>query len=157
MAQDVLIRLNSITGLYDLVIDEDNSDFASAEGFETAIPVSLFTDGRAPSSLVQNSQNRRGWVGNIVDIDINFSLGSLLWTLDQSRLIQTVLNRIEIEAYNALTWMLNDSIATGINVTADITNYTTVEILIDIIGSDNVTQRYITLWRSTNANLIASI
>ncbi|GAF89679.1 unnamed protein product, partial [marine sediment metagenome] len=58
LTQDLQITPDDV-GLYDLVIDEEQSDFASVNGFETAIPVSLFTDSRAPSSIVPDATRRR--------------------------------------------------------------------------------------------------
>lgn len=149
--QDVLIRANS-DGLYDLVIE--GNEFASAGGFETAIPVSLFTDARAPAALVAEPQNRRGWIGNLMTASTMRQLGSILWALDQTRITQETLNIARLEAQSALQWMVDDGVALG--VLADVTRASqgSIVITIQITDTSNVVSRYQTLWRATDASVI---
>lgn len=149
--QDVLIRANS-DGLYDLVIE--GNEFASAGGFESAIPVSLFTDARAPAALVAEPQNRRGWIGNLMTASTMRQLGSILWALDQTRITQETLNIARLEAQSSLQWMVDDGVALG--VLADVTRASqgTIVITIQITDTSNVVSRYQTLWRATDASVI---
>lgn len=149
--QDVLIRANS-DGLYDLVIE--GNEFASAGGFESAIPVSLFTDARAPAALVAEPQNRRGWIGNLMTASTMRQLGSILWALDQTRITQETLNIARLEAQSALQWMVDDGVALG--VLADVTRASqgSIVITIQITDTSNVVSRYQTLWRATDASVI---
>lgn len=149
--QDVLIRANS-DGLYDFVIE--GNEFASAGGFETAIPVSLFTDARAPAALVSEPQNRRGWIGNLMTAATLRQLGSILWVLEQARITQETMNIARLEAQAAFQWMLDDGVALGVLV--DLTNVPRGGIIITIRITDtsNVVSRYQTLWRATNAAVI---
>lgn len=151
MAQDVLIRAND-RGLYDLQIE--NSDFASAEGFESSIPTSLFSDARASAVQVQEAQKRRGWIGNILYAEIDRELGGLLWTLEQARLTQDTLNFARSYAEDSLQWMIDDGIARSISVTVERSDTRKVMVYIDILTIANTVQRYITLWRSTDINRI---
>lgn len=154
--QDILIRPQK-SGLYDMEIDEDTRDFKSAEGFETAIPVSLFTDARAEESLVPNPKNRRGWVGNISTLENGFELGSLLWTLDQSRLTVDTLNRARAEARAALNWMLNSGQVTQIQVDVQFSNQREITIFIEFQSIENIIKRYVTLWRKTDATQLPTV
>lgn len=154
--QDVLI-VPQQSGLYDMVIDEDARDFKPAEGFETAIPVSLFTDARAEESLVPNPKNRRGWVGNISTLEEGFELGSLLWTLDQSRLIEDTLNRARVEARAALDWMLLSGLVTQIQVDVERNDQREITIQIQFQSIENVIKRYVTLWRKTDATQLPTV
>lgn len=149
--QDVLIRANS-DGLYDLVIE--GNEFASAGGFESAIPVSLFTDARAPAALVAEPQNRRGWIGNLMTATTMRQLGSILWALDQTRITQETLNIARLEAQSSLQWMVDDGVALG--VLADVTRASqgSIVITIQITDTSNVVSRYQTLWRATDASVI---
>lgn len=149
--QDVLIRANS-DGLYDFVID--GNEFASAGGFETAIPVSLFTDARAPAALVAEPQNRRGWIGNLMTASTMRQLGSILWALDQTRITQETLNLARLEAQSAFQWMLDDGVALGVLVDMSRTASGAITITIRITDTSNVVSRYQTLWRATNAAVI---
>lgn len=149
--QDVLIRANS-DGLYDLVVD--GNLFASAGGFETAIPVSLFTDARAPAALVAEPQNRRGWIGNLLTAATMRQLGSILWVLDQARITQETLNVARLAAQDAFQWMVDDGVALSILVDVIRQSNTAIIVIIQITDTSNVVSRYQTLWRATNAAVI---
>lgn len=149
--QDVLIRANS-DGLYDFVIE--GNEFASAGGFETAIPVSLFTDARAPAALVAEPQNRRGWIGNLMTASTMRQLGSILWALDQTRITQETLNLARLEAQSAFQWMLDDGVALGVLVDLSRSPSGGITITIQITDTSNIVSRYQTLWRATNAAVI---
>lgn len=145
--QDVLIRKDD-DGLYDLEIY--GADFASAEGFETSIPVSYFTDARASAVDVQDAKKRRGWVGNILYVDIERELGGLLWLLDQTRITEDTLNFAKSYAEESLQWLVEDGIARLIEVQVEKTDNRKIEIATTITTIDNTVQRYVTLWRATN-------
>ena len=147
--QDVLIKPND-DGLYDIQID--GADFASAEGFETAIPTSLFSDARASSIQVENAKDRRGWVGNVLFIDIDRELGGLLWTLDQVRITENILNFAKTFAQDSLQWMLDDNIAKNIFVSVEKVSDRSIKIFTNITTIDNQVQRYVTLWKKTDIN-----
>ena len=149
--QDILIRANS-DGLYDFVID--GNQFASAGGFETAIPVSLFTDARAPAALVSEPQNRRGWIGNLLTSTTMRQLGSILWILDQARITQETLNIARLAAQDAFQWMVDDSVALGVLVDVAIGKKSGYIITIQITDTSNIVSRYQTLWRATNVSVI---
>jgi phage gp46-like protein len=152
MIQDILIQLDQDLQLYDLVLNEDGTDFKSSEGFDTAIPVSLFTDKRAPSSLVPEASRRRGWVGNILTLDEEFELGSLLWILDQAKLTQTEIISSQIYAKDCLSWLINIGAAESITVVTTQTATRGILINIKIRDNNNNLNQYQTLWRSTNAS-----
>lgn len=149
--QDILIRANS-DGLYDFVIE--GNEFASAGGFETAIPVSLFTDARAPAALVPEPQNRRGWIGNLLTAATMRQLGSILWVLDQSRITQETINVARLAAQDAFQWMIDDGEALGVNVDVENNAKGRFVITINITDTSNVVSRYQTLWRATDASVI---
>lgn len=147
-AQDLYIEPD-ITGLYDLQIDTATSDFASVDGFDTAIPVSLFSDSRAASSVVVNAEKRRGWAGDIFYRSVKRELGSTLWTFDQSRLTQIVINQIELAAQEAFAWMLEDQIARNVQISVEQNSQRAIIISIIITAPDNSIRRYQQLWRRT--------
>lgn len=149
--QDVLIRANS-DGLYDLVIE--GNEFASAGGFESAIPVSLFTDARAPAALVAEPQNRRGWIGNLMTATTMRQLGSILWALDQTRITQETLNIARLEAQSSLQWMVDDGVALGVLADVSRSSQGGIVVTIQITDTSNVVSRYQTLWRATDASVI---
>ena len=150
LTQDVKITADS-DGIYDLVIDETQADFDSVNGFDTAIPVSLFTDSRAPSSIVPDAKKRRGWIGDILTKNIDRELGCLLWTLDQARNTQSEKNLARLYAQDAFSWMIEDRAATNITVSVE-SLARKMSILTNIYTPDNEVQRYRSLWRQTNAS-----
>jgi phage gp46-like protein len=145
--QDVLIKPDA-EGIYDLVIKD--ADFASAKGFETAIATSYFTDARANAVQVQEAQNRRGWVGNILYLDIQRELGGLLWILDQARNTEDTRNSARSFAEGSLQWMPDDNVARSIQVIVKETSPRITEIFTNITTVDNTVLRYVTLWRDTD-------
>lgn len=147
--QDVLVKIDD-TGLYDLVIE--SGDFKAANGFETAIPISLFTDARAESFQVQNSQKRRGWAGNIQTIGVNFELGSQLWVYDQSRNTALIRNNVRNEVQSSLQWFIDRGIAAGIQVRQLANSIRGILIPIIFTRIDNIVDQYVTLWRRTDAD-----
>lgn len=149
--QDILIRANS-DGLYDFVVE--GNEFASAGGFETAIPVSLFTDARAPAALVSEPQYRRGWIGNLMTAATMRQLGSILWVLDQSRITQERLNVARLAAQDAFQWMVDDGVALGVKIDVQRNSVIGIIVFIEITDTSNVVSRYQTLWRATDASVI---
>lgn len=149
--QDILIRANS-DGLYDFVVD--GNLFASAGGFETAIPVSLFTDARAPAALVAEPQYRRGWIGNLMTASTMRQLGSILWVLDQTRITQETMNVARLAAQDAFQWMVDDGVALGVLVDIKRNGQSGLIVYIQITDTSNVVSQYQTLWRATDASVI---
>ena len=151
MAQDVLIKADA-QGLYDIQIS--GSDFASAEGFETAIPVSYFTDARATEVQVPDAERRRGWVGNILTADQDRELGGQLWILDQARNTNNTVNFATAYAQASMQWMTTDNIAQSIIITVEKDTDTSEKITTVVNKIDNTVQGYVTLWRNTDITRI---
>lgn len=147
MRQDILIKSDG-KGLYDIEID--GFDFASAEGFESAIPTSFFTDARASAVQVQEAINRRGWIGNILFADIGRELGGLLWLLEQARITDDTLNFAKTYCQDSLQWMIDDGLARSIRVSIERNGTRGITILTDVVSIENTVKRYVTLWRSTD-------
>ncbi len=146
MAQDLALVVDD-TGFYDIGID--GNDFASTDGFRTALEVSILTDARAGASEVPNAFLRRGYVGDILTSNIGRSLGSTLWLYSQSRLTTEIINKIRADARNSLLWLTEDRIARSVTVTAKKTGIRVVEVTIDIVTNEGAQQRYTVLWRLT--------
>jgi len=151
--QDVKLTPDSL-GVFDLSIDD--KQLAFVDGLQTAIEVSLFTDARAPDSLVPEASRRRGWVGNIITSVQGREIGSLVWLLDQARLTTSTMSSAKIYAKDATLHFIEDGVAREIN-TSVIKGTRSVEIQIEIIISDNLVERYNVLWRNTNAAGISNI
>lgn len=153
MAQDVKISPNEF-GLFDLQIE--GADFASVDGLETSIAVSLFTDGRASSALVQDPARRRGWIGDVFTAEINRKIGSELWILDQARLTTTTVNQARVFATDCLSWLIEDFIAQSVNVVVVRNDSRSITITVELTTRQGETRTYEYLWRNTDANNISN-
>lgn len=154
--QDILIQADS-QGVYDLVIDEISKDLDAAGGFETAIPLTLFTDARAEPFQHQVTARRRGWAGDVFTSSTDFSLGSQLWIFDQAKNTAENRNLIRSYARSALQWFVDSGFVAdvGVGQLESTTNSATIPLL--FTNLENVVTKYITLWRRTDANKLPNV
>jgi len=111
MANDIKILWDN--DLIEGDIEYDNGELTIEDGLETAVIMSLFTDGRAsiedtlPDS---GSEDRRGWWGDQVAEVKDDEIGSKLWLLERSTTIQETLINAEIYIKDCLQWMIDDAV-----------------------------------------------
>ncbi len=93
-------------------------DLISESGLLSAVLISLFTDARVDvDELPDGETDRRGWWGDaLTDGD---ATGSRLWLLERCKQTDDVLVLAEGWAQEALAWMVEDGIATAVDVTAE--------------------------------------
>lgn len=147
-AQDLKLIANA-RGLFDLAIDETTKDFQGVEGIETACTVSLFTDARAPSSLVPNAQKRRGFIGDLATADIQRALGGIQWVYEQARLTQDTINGIQLAIQDAFFWFVEDGLIQNFTVSVSKQDNTGLICEIVLTSPDNTVRRYTQLLRRT--------
>jgi len=146
--QDVELLKNE-DGIYDMSIT--NGDFTNIEGLDTAILMSLLIDKRADASEVGEPSARRGWIGNEQNEDPDYEVGSKLWLLDQSRILQDTVNRSEDFVRDSLIWMIEDSLVKDVGVTGEIVNQNNIVDSVTFIRFDNSTfNKQFDLWENTN-------
>lgn len=146
---DIALAMGEFGG--DLVID--GLDLARDDGFETAVIISLFTDRRAtpdqvPVELPQN--DLRGYWGDVRPVVDGDTTGSLLWLLAREKQLPQVLSRAVQYCREALAWMIEDRVATTIDVRAEYVATGWMGIQIDIYRPDGsaVGYRYNYEWAS---------
>lgn len=101
----------------DLLLNDSLSDFESDDGLRTAVILSLYCDARVEvAELPDGETDRRGWWADTEETKI----GSRLWLLDRGKNIPNVLALAEQYAGESLKWMIDDKVASTINVTAEI-------------------------------------
>lgn len=144
MAKDIEVRPDQ-EGRFKLRIE--NGDFASDQGFETSLWVSLFSDARATESQISNPQQRRGWMGNLASPVENRELGSLLFLAEQSRLNQNALNQNIDFAQKSLQPLVEDNQAKSVNVSGQIVPKQGIELKILIETDSNVLKFTLPLWK----------
>lgn len=141
-----IIRLDS----GEFTIGITGGDLTLEDSFETAIFISLFTDAEAPEGTVPTPESSRGWMGDLVSTVDGRKIGSLLWLLDQSRLIPDTLNKSINYAQLALKWFVEDGIARSVTVTGTLEPRLGVRLKITIVAISGVTTNYyVNLWETT--------
>ena len=120
-------------------------DLARDDGLETAVIISLFTDRRAspeqiPVELPQD--DLRGYWGDISNATPSDQTGSLLWLLAREKQLPQVLGRAQQYCREALAWMVEDLVATRVEVTAEFVAQGWMLILIDIYRPTGSPVRY---------------
>ena len=138
-------------GQFDIVIE--NGDLANESGFDTALFISLLTDGRAPESRVLRPEDRRGWIGDIKSPVDGRNIGGLLWLVEQRKLNQTTVNEAVDFAKKSLNWLLEDNIAKNIEVSGSIVPRSGISLDITTTApSGETTTHYVRLWELTGVN-----
>lgn len=116
---DIGLTYDALTGAADVVIGA--ADLQTDEGLETAVMLSLNTDRRAEDGdeLPDGQTDRRGWWADGLGEPVDDRWGSRLWLLDRSKRTPDVLERAETYAREALQWLLDDLVATAVDVVAE--------------------------------------
>jgi phage gp46-like protein len=120
-------------------------DLARDDGLETAVIISLFTDRRAsaeqlPVELAQD--DLRGYWGDISNATPSDQTGSLLWLLAREKQLPQILGRAQQYCREALAWMVEDLVATRVEVTAEFVAQGWMLILVDIFRPTGSPVRY---------------
>ncbi|NVF16005.1 phage GP46 family protein [Vreelandella maris] len=98
-----------------------DGDLATDDGLRTAVALSLLCDRRAePDDIIPDgTDNRRGWWADAIADEDGDRWGSRLWLLGREKELPEVRRRAEAYAREALDWLLEDGVATEIDVTAE--------------------------------------
>lgn len=97
------------------------NDLASDDGLETAVLMSLFLDREAAEGdvLPEGETDRRGWWGDAFPTVDGDKIGSRLWLLARSKRTPDVLARAEEYTREALAWLVEDRVASKVDVTTE--------------------------------------
>lgn len=120
-------------------------DLGRDDGLETSVIISLFTDRRAspeqiPVELPQDDP--RGYWGDIGNATPSDKTGSLLWLLAREKQLPEVLGRAKQYCVEALLWMVEDLIATRVEVTTEFGARGWMWITVDIFRPTGSPVRY---------------
>lgn len=97
-------------------------DLARDDGLESAVLVSLFTDRRATPEQIRGGENKadlRGWWGDFNPTVVGDQTGSLLWLLRREKQTGETLARAKEYVRQALAWMIEDKVASAVDVAAE--------------------------------------
>jgi phage gp46-like protein len=120
-------------------------DLARDEGLETAVIISLFTDRRASAEQLHvelPQDDLRGYWGDIGNATPSDQTGSLLWLLAREKQLPQILGRAQQYCREALAWMVEDLVATRVEVTAEFVAQGWMLILVDIFRPTGSPVRY---------------
>jgi len=93
---------------------------ADDDGLETAVVLSLFTDRVATEGDTSVEPTaRRGWWGDAYPEVDGDRIGSRLWLLAREKQTPAVLARAELYAREALQWLVDDGVASAVDVSAE--------------------------------------
>lgn len=84
-----------------------------------AILISLFTWRRANASDNVALPDRQGWWGDAFADQVGDRIGSRLWLLQREKLTAETLRRAQDYATEALAWLIDDGLASRVDVTAE--------------------------------------
>lgn len=97
----------------------DSTDISNQETLVRAVIISLFTWRRAnPEDIIEGQ--KMGWWGDVAEPpEANDKIGSRLWLLSREKVLNATFNRAREYAKEALQWLLDDGVASRVDVTAE--------------------------------------
>lgn len=97
----------------------ESTDLSAADSLTRAIVISLFTWRRANQDDITEGQ-KMGWWGDAIEPpEPNDKIGSRLWLLAREKILPNIFIRAREYALEALQWLIDDHIASRIEVIAE--------------------------------------
>jgi phage gp46-like protein len=145
------VALNTTRGYFDFDWTE-SGDISTVQSLDTAILMSIFEEVRATAAEVPESNLRRGWLGNESTPD--FEQGSKAWQFEQERIAGSALAELGVVISNGLQWLIDDEIATSVEVEQPRLKDGKVVVFINL-GRDGspVERKFFELWDATGPGL----
>ena len=103
------------------VLDYATNGFllADDDGLATAVIISLWTDRQANADdVLPSGTDRRGWWGDELSATAGDKIGSRLWLNDSAKQLASVLLQDRAYAIEALQWLIDDGVASAVDVVA---------------------------------------
>ena len=119
-------------------------DLLADDGLQTAVVLSLFTDGLAGEgdTLPDLQGGRRGWWGDALPPVKGDRIGSRLWLLSREKQLPQVLRRAEEYAREALQWLVDDGVARAVEVSAEAPSQGLLALQVSVVRSAQPVARY---------------
>ena len=150
---DIRLVFDPTVGHGDVVVAD--RDLERDDGLETAVTISLFSNRRADSEdvLPDADGSREGWWADRADPeDTNPDyIGSKLWLLGRGKFVTNLPARAEEFAGEALQWMIDDGVASEVQVSASRASTYELSIAVRIVRPEAVTAtffRYFYNWQN---------
>lgn len=97
----------------------ESTDLSQEESLTRAVIISLFTWRRANADDVIEGQKMGYWGDSVEPPSTNDKIGSRLWLLSREKVLQSTINRAREYAQEALQWLIDDGVATRVDVIAE--------------------------------------
>lgn len=119
-----------------------------ADELVQATLISLFSWRKSNDDDGVNIPNRQGWWGDTFASETNDRIGSRLWLLQREKLTDDVVTRAREYAEESLQWMIDDALASVINVSTDREN-NRLNMSVEIVrpgDAQSIQARFQNLW-----------
>lgn len=119
-----------------------------ADELVQATLISLFSWRKSNDDDGVNIPNRQGWWGDAFASETNDRIGSRLWLLRREKLTDDVVTRAREYAEESLQWMIDDALASVINVSTDREN-NRLNMSVEIVrpgDAQSIQARFQNLW-----------
>lgn len=119
-----------------------------ADELVQATLISLFSWRKSNDDDGVNIPNRQGWWGDTFASETNDRIGSRLWLLRREKLTDDVVARAREYAEESLQWMIDDALASVINVSTDREN-NRLNMSVEIVrpgDAQSIQARFQNLW-----------
>lgn len=117
---DIAIEFNENL-FFDLIIE--NGDLKTDDGLETAVLISLFTDSRPDETTINlpnGDDDLRGWWGDEFLDDALDKTGGEVWLYLRGKITEQNLINLRQAAVDSLSWMIEDNVASSVDVITEI-------------------------------------
>jgi phage gp46-like protein len=152
---DIALQWSDSQHSADLAIELN--DLVQDGGLETAVMLSLFLDRRSDDGdeLPPGDTDRRGWWADAEPVVEGDRIGSRLWLLDREIATQSVVDRAVTYAREALQWLLDDKVASSLEVAAEIPRRGMIGLVVTIYRprKDPVKYRFDNAWKAQEAKI----
>lgn len=126
----------------------DSTDISNQESLTRAVIISLFTWRRAnPDDIVEGQ--KMGYWGDVAEPPAaNDKIGSRLWLLAREKIVNSTFNRAREYAKEALQWLIDDAVASRVDVVAERYGIDGLALICTIYRTDGkaVTLRFDNAW-----------
>ncbi|MDO8294380.1 MAG: phage GP46 family protein [Gallionella sp.] len=125
-------------------------DLSQADALVRAVLISLFTWRRAKPDDITEGEKMGWWGDGVEPPAVNDRIGSRLWLLARAKLIPQTFNAAREYAQEALDWLVEDGVASRVEVQAERHGVDGLALLVAItrIDGSNVALRFDNVWES---------
>lgn len=130
----------------DIVIESDTIQLD--DGLESAVIISLFSDARArdDDDMAGASKDRRGWWGDTYADNPGTQIGSRLWLRRRNSVNNRLLADVQADAQDALQWLVDDGVASAVNVATERFGVNGVRLSVEIVRPSAISPRWFRTW-----------